>query len=75
MDFARQELRRTMLDPRANFAPVESVTEVRWDPLTGHTARVLRDRVPLLPPSDVDLTELAAATRAGCPFCPERYGR
>jgi Galactose-1-phosphate uridylyltransferase len=72
MDFARQELRRTMLDPRAGFAPVESVTEVRWDPLTGHTARVLRDRVPLLPPSDVDLTELAAATRAGCPFCPER---
>jgi len=72
MDFARQEMRRTILDPRAGFAPVESVSEVRWDPLTGHTARVLRDRVPLVPTVDGEPAQLAAQTRLGCPFCPER---
>ncbi len=48
------------------------MTELRWDPLTGDTARLLRERVPMLPPSDFDLAGLAADTRAGCPFCPER---
>ncbi len=60
------------MDPRAGFAPVESVTELRWDPLTGDTARLLRERVPMLPPSEFDLAGLAADTRAGCPFCPDR---
>lgn len=72
MKFDRQVLRRTILDPRADFAPVTSVTELRWDPLTGHTARLLADPVPLLPPTQFDLTGLAADTREGCPFCPER---
>jgi len=72
VEFVREELRRMILDPRAGFAPVESVTEVRWDPLTGDTARLLREGVPMLPPSEFDLAGLAADSRPGCPFCPER---
>jgi hypothetical protein len=72
MELVREELRRTILDPRSGFAPVESVTELRWDPLTGDTARLLRNGVPLLPAVEFDIAKLAADTRAGCPFCPER---
>src|SRR5438105_1880523 len=45
--------------------------EVRWDPLTGHAARLLPPS-NLLPPSDYDLEALSRETREGCFFCPEK---
>src|SRR6266487_2723175 len=59
-----------MLDPRAGFEPVRTRVEFRWDPLTGHVARLMTGS-RLMPPNDFDLEALAEQTREGCPFCPE----
>lgn len=71
------ELRRAthtgeILDPLNGFMPARTSVEVRWDPLTGCAARLVRARSPLLPRPGADPAELAARTRDGCPFCPER---
>jgi galactose-1-phosphate uridylyltransferase len=71
MELRRRLLKTEILDPRSGFEATELELEVRWDPVTGHTARVL-PRVPLLPPPEFDLERLAEETRAGCPFCAER---
>jgi UDPglucose--hexose-1-phosphate uridylyltransferase len=47
---------------------------VRWDPLTGHTSRLLPEE-DLLPAPPFNLRELAEGTREGCPFCSERIQR
>jgi UDPglucose--hexose-1-phosphate uridylyltransferase len=70
------ELRRwvldgEILDPERGFEPRSLRVEVREDPLTGHTARLL-PAAGLLPPQEDDLDALAEETRAGCPFCPDR---
>jgi UDPglucose--hexose-1-phosphate uridylyltransferase len=59
-----------MLDPRAGFQRVRTRVEFRWDPLTGHVARLMTGS-RLMPPNDFDLEALATQTREGCPFCPE----
>jgi galactose-1-phosphate uridylyltransferase len=61
-----------MLD--ADGAEVESRIEVRFDPLTGHSSRILPDR-GLMPPNDFDLESFARESQPTCPFCPERIGR
>ena len=60
-----------ILHPAHGFAPVVTPLEVRWDPLTGHTARVLPPS-GLMAPQRYDLASLAEDTRASCPFCSER---
>jgi UDPglucose--hexose-1-phosphate uridylyltransferase len=67
----RETLTAEMLDPREGFRPVSVTVEVRWDPLTGHTSRILPPR-GLMPPNDFDLEALARETAARCPFCPDR---
>ncbi|MCX7960978.1 MAG: VOC family protein [Burkholderiales bacterium] len=57
-------------DPRRGFALAEIESEVREDPLTGETARICHFAFP--PRTVPDLSPIAEATRAGCPFCPER---
>jgi UDPglucose--hexose-1-phosphate uridylyltransferase len=52
--------------------PVPTEVEVRWDPLTGHSSRILTATAPLIPPQDFDLAAVAEETRPGCPFCGER---
>jgi galactose-1-phosphate uridylyltransferase len=70
------ELRRwvvegEILDPQRGFEPRSLRVEVREDPLTGHTARLLSP-AGLLPPQEADaLRDLGERTRDGCPFCPE----
>ncbi len=66
---ARRKLAR-IHDPRKGFALVDIESEVRVDPLTGDTARICHFAFPhrAVP----DLAPLAEATRANCPFCPER---
>ena len=72
MEFRRSVLDGEILDPERGFEPRELRVEVREDPLTGHTARLLPP-AGLMPPQDPDeLRAIAERTRAGCPFCPER---
>src|SRR6202042_1488436 len=73
MDFRCEPLTAEMIDPGTGEA-VHATIEVRFDPLTGHSSRILPDR-GLMPPSDFDLAEFAEQTRPGCPFCPDRIGR
>ncbi|MGQ9677612.1 MAG: hypothetical protein ACUVX1_18275 [Chloroflexota bacterium] len=68
----RKALRETrFLDPMSGFAENKRTTEIRIDPLTGRTARVLE--WPGRLPSKPDLTTLVEKSlQIGCPFCPER---
>ena len=45
--------------------------EVRFDPLTGHSSRILPER-GLMPASDFDLEAFAREIQPSCPFCPGR---
>jgi len=56
--------------PGEGFAPASLRLEVRWDPLTGHSARLIESPDLLFPPNTYDLAALAEQTRADCPFCP-----
>ena len=48
--------------------------EVRVDPLTGHTSRILPNR-GLMPPNDFDLEAFARENQPRCPFCVGRIER
>src|SRR5580692_9061536 len=72
MDFRCVSMTAEMIDPGTG-EPVRATVEVRSDPLTGHSSRILPDR-GLMPASDFDLAEFAEQTRPGCPFCPDRVG-
>lgn len=71
MELRRRQLTGTILHPGRAFEPTQTQVEVRWDPLTGHGARLLRGK-GLMPPNDYDIAGLAELTRATCPFCPDR---
>jgi galactose-1-phosphate uridylyltransferase len=72
LELRRQVLRGRFLDPGRAFAPFDTEVDLRWDPLTGHTSRIVTPR-ELLPPSDVQgLRALAEETRPTCPFCDDR---
>ena len=73
MDFRCELLTAEMIDPGTG-EPVRATVEVRFDPLTGHTSRILPDR-GLMPASDFDLEEFAEQTQPSCPFCPDRIDR
>jgi len=63
-----------ILDPRREFAVTRTAVEVRWDPLTERTARLLPEgSVP--PPVRHDFAALAESTRPGCPFCMDAIER
>ncbi|MDP2936271.1 MAG: hypothetical protein Q8O86_07260 [Dehalococcoidia bacterium] len=58
------------LDPNRNYQDGSQTTEIRVDPLTGRTARILN--FPVRVPPKPDLTPLVdASLQMGCPFCPE----
>ncbi len=69
--FERETFTAELLDPRRGFERTRMQVEARRDPLTGHSARILPPE-SFPPPARHDLERLAAATREGCPFCPER---
>jgi UDPglucose--hexose-1-phosphate uridylyltransferase len=72
VELRRSVLEGEILDPERGFEPRALRVEVREDPLTGHTARLL-PHAGLMPPQDPDeLRALGERTRAACPFCPER---
>jgi galactose-1-phosphate uridylyltransferase len=59
-----------MLEPGTDKL-IRTVIEVRIDPLTGHSSRVLPGR-GLMPANDFNLAEFARENQPRCPFCPER---
>jgi galactose-1-phosphate uridylyltransferase len=62
-----------MLDPESGEV-IRSSIEVRVDPLTGHTSRILPER-GLMPGNDFDLEAFARENQPTCPFCPDRIQR
>jgi galactose-1-phosphate uridylyltransferase len=72
MELGRRVLRAEILDPTRNFAVQEAEVEVRWDPLTGHTSRVLGVPRGLMPRNDEGLEAIGRKTAESCPFCGER---
>ena len=70
MELSRELLTAEMIDPGTG-EPVRTTIEVRHDPLTGHSSRILPER-GLMPASDLDLEAFARESRPGCPFCPGR---
>ena len=71
MELQREVLTSEILDPRQDFQPVTLDVEVRWDPLLGYSARLVRD-AHFLPPSDFDLEALGRQTAGTCFFCGRR---
>jgi UDPglucose--hexose-1-phosphate uridylyltransferase len=73
MELRRELLTAEMVEPGTG-QKVRTVVEVRHDPLTGHTSRILPGR-GLMPGNDLDLAAFAGESRPGCPFCPEGIDR
>jgi galactose-1-phosphate uridylyltransferase len=73
MELERRLLTAEMLAPDTGEVS-RSKIEVRIDPLTGHTSRILPQR-GLMPPNDFDLEAFARENQPRCPFCPERIDK
>jgi UDPglucose--hexose-1-phosphate uridylyltransferase len=73
MELRRELLTAEMLEPGTG-EPIRTVIEVRVDPLTGHSSRILPER-GLMPASDFDLEAFALQSQPSCPFCPGRVDR
>ena len=71
IELSRERVEAEILDPRRGFERVRLPVEIRRDPLTGRTTRLLPPG-SLPPPAPVDLAALSERSRPGCPFCPER---
>jgi galactose-1-phosphate uridylyltransferase len=71
VELRTEEVKVEILHPAQGFEPVATRLEIRWDPLTGHTSRVLPPS-GLLPPQRFDLAVLADETQVDCPFCSDR---
>jgi UDPglucose--hexose-1-phosphate uridylyltransferase len=70
MELRRERLVAEMLEPGTGDV-IRTPVEVRFDPLTGHSSRILPER-GLMPSNDFDLAAFARKNQARCPFCPER---
>ena len=70
IEFRKLTQSSTYLDPLKAFEPRQGEVEIRWDPLTNLTARVVRfptrrlDRLDLKP-------AIASSVASKCPFCEE----
>jgi len=73
MELRRELLTAEMIDPGTEET-VRTKIEVRFDPLTGHSSRILPER-GLMPASDFDLEVFARESQPNCPFCPDRVDR
>ncbi len=70
MELRRQLLMAEMVEAGTGKA-IRTPIEVRFDPLTGHSSRILPAR-GLMPSNDFDLAAFARGNQARCPFCAER---
>lgn len=68
--FEKRLKQTRFLDPSREYQEGLQHTEIRTDPLTGRTSRILN--FPMRVPPKPDLTPLVdASLKMGCPFCPE----
>jgi UDPglucose--hexose-1-phosphate uridylyltransferase len=74
MELRRERFTAEFLDPRREFERTRLPLEIRWDPLTGQSCRIL-PAGSLTRPEQQDLEALAEQSRATCPFCAERIER
>jgi galactose-1-phosphate uridylyltransferase len=72
MELKREVLTSDILDPRNEYRPTPTEVEVRWDPLLGYSARLVRGGGHLLPRSDFDLEAFGRETQESCFFCRPR---
>lgn len=70
MELKRRLLTAEMFEPGTDEL-IRTTIEVRVDPLTGHTSRILPQR-GLMPANDFDLEAFARENQPRCPFCPDR---
>ncbi len=71
VELRRERFVAEFLDPRNGFERARVPLEIRRDPLTGQSCRLLPEgSIP--PPALHDLQQLAEETRASCPFCGTR---
>src|ERR1700756_2879047 len=70
MELEQRKLLAEMVMPDTGEL-VRAEIDVRVDPLTGYTSRILPNR-GLMPPNDFDLEAFARENQPRCPFCPER---
>ena len=68
MELERHRLTAEMIAPDTGES-IRTAIEVRIDPLTGDSSRIVPDR-GLLPASDFDLRTFGQESRDRCPFCP-----
>jgi UDPglucose--hexose-1-phosphate uridylyltransferase len=73
MMLRRELMTAEMIDPGTGDL-VRTTIDVRRDPLTGHSSRILPER-GLMPASDFDLEAFARENQPSCPFCPGRIDR
>jgi len=74
VELRREQLVAELLDPRNGFERTRLPLEVRWDPLTGQSCRLLpAGSIPA--PARHDLARLAEQSRDACPFCGDRLDR
>lgn len=73
IEFKKKIQSFTYLSPLEEFRPFEGKVEVRWDPLTKLTSRIVH-----FPKKKVEYTDVSSfakmAPRETCPFCPENIG-
>jgi len=70
MEFEAKKLASEYLDPGLGFEKKEFFFELRKDPLTGHTSRVLPYRRRRISGSSITI-DVIEESRKSCPFCPE----
>jgi UDPglucose--hexose-1-phosphate uridylyltransferase len=70
VQLTRQLLTAEIVDP-ATGELTRTPVEVRIDPLTGHSSRILPER-GLMPSNEFDLEAFARENAVRCPFCPGR---
>lgn len=68
MDFVKVLKTSRFLDPSNGFAETKRYCEVRYDPLTGHTTRILD--FPVSEVKKAELSQLIETSKQFCPFCP-----
>lgn len=74
ISFKREEEYFVFQDPKGTGEMLERKTEVRFDPLTGESSRLVVDPgLKLSPPDYSEIGESTKGTR--CPFCPENIFR
>lgn len=70
IEFTANEEFFTFHDPMQDRKLIDRKTEIRKDPLTGETSRIIFDPgAPFVPTDYTDLAESTAGSK--CPFCPE----